>query len=165
VPDHGKQMLMKFPLDSVLSDPEFKPTDGLSLSNELFIERFEFLSDSTVLGKAVQVLSSNSYQMVMAKLNTKNNTIEKYGYEHPDATGKKSNSYFALSKEGNFYVNAHVYCDLLTICDLHGDLKYNVLGPDGLENKEFRKTYFTGIDLMNGFIVTSYIGADGTIIN
>src|SRR5690606_14205846 len=56
-------------------------------------------------------------------------------------------------------------CDLLTICDLHGDLKYNVLGPDGLENKEFRKTYFTGIDLMNGFIVTSYIGADGTIIN
>jgi hypothetical protein len=165
VPDHGKQMLMKFPLDSVLNNSEFKPTYSLSLSNELFIERFNFLNDSVVLGKAVQVLSSNSYQMVMAKLNTKTNSIENYGYEHPDATGKKSNSYFVLSKEGNFYVNGHVYCDLVTICDLQGNLKYNVLGPDGLENKEFRKTYFTGIDLIGELIVAAYIGADGTIIN
>lgn len=165
VPDHGKQMLMKFPLDSVLVNPEFKPSYGIPLSNELFIERFEFLNDSIVLGKAVQVLSSSRYQMVMAKLNINTNEIEKFGYEHPDASGEKSNSYFALSKDGNFYVNGHVYCDLLTICDLQGNLKYNILGPDDLANKEFRKTYFTGVDLMGELIVASYIGDEGTIIN
>ncbi|UXE68339.1 MAG: hypothetical protein KA713_07110 [Chryseotalea sp. WA131a] len=165
VPDHGKQMLMKFPLDSVLQNPNFKPTTGLSLLNDLFIERFEFLDDSIVLGKAVNVLSSSSYQMVMAKLNTISNRIDKYGYEQPESGGKKSNSYFALSKPHNFYVNCYLYCDLVTICDLKGNLRYNIYGPDRMDNKENMNTYFTGVDLFKNIIFAAYIGDAGIVFN
>lgn len=165
VPDHGKQMLWKFPLDSVFKNPNFKPTQGLSLLNDLFIERFQFVDDSVALGKAVNVLSSSSYQMVMAKLNTKTNKTGRYGYEHPEVTGKKSNSYFALSNSENLYVNCYTYCDLMTICSMNGSLQYNVYGPDRLENKENRKTYFTGVAVLNEFIVASYIGEDGIVTN
>ena len=165
VPDHGKQVLLKFPLDSVLLNPDFKPTESLSLLNDLFIERFNFLNDSIALGKAVNVLSSSSFQMVMAKLNITTNKISKYGYEHPEVVGPKTNSHFALSSLGNFYVNCFVYCDLITICDLNGKLRQNILGFDGLENKDNRKTYFTGVDIFNETIVASYIGDEGIVLN
>ncbi len=165
VPDHGKQMLMKFPLDSVLQNPNFKPTEGVSLLKELFIERFEFINDSIALGKAVNTLSSSSYQMAMAKLNVVANKTSRYGYENAEAVGKKSNSVFALSKALNLYVNAYWYCDLLTICDLQGNLLHNIYGSDRLENKENKKTYFTGVDILDDFIVASYIGDNGIIVN
>lgn len=165
VPDHGKKVMLKFPLDSVLSDEMYKPTKALALKDNIFIERFGLLNDSIALGKAVQVLSSNSYSMTMAKFNFNTNTTEKYGYEHPEATDKNSNSQFKLSVENNFYVNCYASFDLMTICDLDGNLKYNIYGPDGLENKDNKRTYFTGVDALNKNIIASYVGDVRLITN
>ncbi len=165
VSDHGKMIMWKFPLDSVLSNKMYKPTEKLNLRNELFIERFGFLNDSIALGKAVRVLSNSSFEMAMAKLNLNTNMTEMYGYEHTEAFGKKSNSQFALSVKNNFYVNCYGYCDLVTICDLDGNLKYNVYGPDGLTNKNNKKSYFFGVNVMGKNIIASYIGDEGIIFN
>jgi hypothetical protein len=165
VPDHGKQKLLKFPLDSVLKNPNYQPTEGLSLLSDLFVERFEFLNDSIALGKAVNVLSSSSYQMAMAQLNSLTNTTTKFGYEHPEVKGKMTNSFFALSNSGDFYVNGYVYCDLLTICKQNGDLLYNVYGPDRLSNNLNKKTYFSGVDVIGENIIASYIGEEEIVLN
>jgi len=165
VQDHGKRVMWKFPLDSVLNKKNYKPTKKLDLHNDLFIERFCFLNDTIVLGKAVGVLSNNSFDMAMAKLNLNSNVTEKYGYEHPEAVGRKSNSQFKLSVENNLYVNCYYYCDLMTICDLDGNLKYNVYGPGWLKNKDNRKSYFAAVCLTNNNIIAAYIGDVGIIFD
>lgn len=159
IPDFGKMVVWKFPLDSILNNEMYKPSIKFELHGDSFIERYGFLNDSIVLGKAVQIDNNNSsFKMAMAKLNLNSNVIKKYGYENPKAIGKKSNSQFALSVKNGIYVNCYGYCDLMTICDLDGNLKYNVYGPDGLNNKENKKSYFFGVEVMGKNIIASYIG-------
>ena len=165
VSDHGKKVMWKFPLDSILNNEMYKPTENLDLYDDLFIERFGFLNDSIALGKAVRVLSNYSFEMVTAKLKLNTNVTEVYGYEHPEAVGRKSNSQFKLSVENNLYVNCYYYCDLMTICDLDGNLKYNVYGPGWLKNKDNRKSYFTAVCLTNNNIIAAYIGDVGIIFD
>lgn len=162
VQDHGNKVMWKFPMDSIINNEKFKPTIKLDLNYDSFIERFGFLNDSIVIGKAVQIING-SWIMAMAKLNVYSNEIEKYGYEHPETTGRKSNSQFALSVNNNFYVNCYGYCDLITICDLDGNLKYNIYGPEGLENKDFKKSYFFAVDVVDKYIFGAYIGETGII--
>lgn len=165
VQDHGKKVMWKFPLDSILNNEMYKPTDNIDLYNELFIERFSFLNDSIALGKAVRVLSNSSFDMVMAKLNFNTNITEVYGYGHPEAVGRKSNSQFKLSVKNNFYVNCYGYCDLMTICDLDGNLKCNVYGSGWLNNKDNKNNYYKGVDLISNYIIASYLGDAGMIFD
>lgn len=163
VPDYGKRIMWKFPLDSVLNNKMYKPTIKLELHNESSIFRFGFLNDSIVLGKAVQERPNHVHIMAMSKLNLKSNVIEEYGYEHPKTVGDNSLSLFSLSVENNFYVNCYYYNDLMTICDLNGNLRYNVYGPDGLNNKDNKKAYFFDVDILGKNIIASYIGDIGLI--
>lgn len=163
VPDHGNKVMWKFPLDSILNNKYFKPTIKFALNYESFIEKFDFLNDSVLLGVAVQIHSDYSFSKEMSKYNLKNNSIKRYGYQHPEATGKKSSSQFALSLDNNFYVNSYFNLDLITICDLEGNLKYNIYGPDGLNNGGNKKSYYFGIDIFNDNIIASYIGDVGVI--
>lgn len=163
VQDHGNKVMWKFPLDSVLNNEMFKPKIKLELSYDSFIERFGFLNDSIVLGVAVQIFPDYSFVKAMSKLNLNTNSIEKYGYVHPKAVGKNSSSVFALSVKNNYYVNCYYQSDLMTICDLEGNLRYNVYGPEGLNNKDNKKSYYFGVDLTNKYIIASYIGDVGLI--
>lgn len=157
VSDHGKRVLWYFPLDSILINPQFKPSIKKDLYNELFMVRFSFLNDSLALGKAVHVINHHSFDMAMAKLNIITNKTEKYGYEHPEAVGDNSNSFFKLSVNNNIYVNCYINCDLLTICDLKGNLKYNVYGPGWGKKNKRRHDYFCGVDVIKNLIVTGFI--------
>jgi hypothetical protein len=163
VPDHGKKVMFKFPLDSILKNNAYKPTIKIDLRGDLFIERYGFLNDSIILGKAVQPTSNSTFVMKMCKFNLYRNAIEKYGYEHPEAVEKKSNSQFAISVKNNCYVNCYSRCDLMTICDLDGNLKCNVYGADGFNNKDNKNSYFFGVDVMGKNIIASYIGDIGLI--
>jgi len=164
VPDHGKKVMFKFPMDSILNNTNFLPTLKIDLNNEVFIARFDFVNDTIAIGKAVRVLSNSSFEMAMSKINFRNNQVEMYGYEHPETIGRfKSNSLFKLSLANNIYVNCYGAYDLMTICDLEGNLKFNVYGRDGLENKDFRKSYYSGVDFYKKYIITSYIGDIGIV--
>jgi hypothetical protein len=165
VPDHGKKLLYKFPLDSMIASPDFKPSESIALNLELFLERFGFLNDSIAIGKAVHIGSNNTFEMMMGRLNLSRNETKKFGYEHPDAIEKMSNSHFRLSHKNGLYVNCYAFCDLMTICDLDGNLKWNVYGEDGLENKDFKKTYFTAVDFFNNLIIASYVGDLAVVTN
>lgn len=156
-PDHGSRVLYKFPIDSILMNPMFKPTVKKDFKEELFIDRFGFLNDSIMLGKGVKITSASTFEMAMAKQNININVIEQFGYEHPEMTGQKSNSFFSMSVENNFYVNCYSRSDLITICDLNGNLKYNIYGPEWVNNDD-KKAYFADVDICSKFIIASYIG-------
>lgn len=163
--DHGKMVLWKFPLDSILNNEKFYPKESIVLPKKFFIERFGFLNDSIVIGKVVNVLSNNSFDMKMIKQNLKTMETESFGYEHPEATGKKSNSFFKLSTKNNIYINCYPFCDLLTICDLQGNLKCNVWGKDRLDNKGDKKDYYRSVDVIDNKIIASYLGDVGVVFN
>jgi hypothetical protein len=165
VPDHGKKVMWKYPLDSILGNEKFIPSVKLDLNYESFMDRFDFLNDSIVLGKAVKILKNGSFEMTMSKMNLNSNKIEKFGYENAETIGKKSNSVFTLSLKNNLYVNCYYLCDLVTICDLNGNLEYNIYGHDRLENKDLRKSYFFGVDIFDKYIIASYIGDTGLIFD
>jgi len=165
VADHGKKLRWKFYLDSVLQNDLYKPTESLKINYDLFMERYGFLNDSVVLGIAVKILPDHSFVKAMTKLNLHSNNIELYGYEHPEAVKKKSSSDFKISLEYNFYVNCYYYCDLMTICDLNGQLKYNVYGPGWMKNKNNKNNYFFGVDIIGKHIIASYLGDVGMIID
>jgi hypothetical protein len=163
VPDHGKKVMWKFPLDSILKNEAYRPTESIKLQGDLFLDRFNFLNDSIAIGKAVQPVGNSSYSMVTAKQNFSSKVINKFGYEHPKAVGKKSNSVFTLSLKNGIYINCYYYCDLLTINSLDGKLKYNIYGVDEMDNRNYKKAYYFGVDVMSNFIVASYIDEEGLI--
>lgn len=163
VTDHGKQKIFLFPLDSVLTQPDYLPKISYDMRKDFFMSRFDFLNDSIILGKAVTVLSSNTYDMVTARQNIKTGFIEPFGYENPKITGKKANSLFKSSIEHEFYVNAYYYYDFISICNRDGTLRKNIYGPDRTENKNFIKTYYTEVDIAGSHIIAAYLGDRGIV--
>ncbi len=128
------------------------------MDDELLLVDFGFLNDSIVLGRAIHSLSHSTFDMTMTKLNANTNEIERFGYENPECPGKKKIASFSLSVENNFYVNCYDECDLMTICDLNGNLKHNIYGPGWNDKDQDRKAYYFGSDIFNGKIVAAYIG-------
>ena len=110
------------------------------------------------LGRAIHPLSHSTFDMTKTKLNVNTNEIERFGYENPECSGKTTIASFSLSVENSFYVNCYDECDLITICDLDGNLKHNVYGPGWNDKDQDRKAYFFGSDIFNGKIVAAYIG-------
>jgi len=164
VPDYGNKVIWKFPLDSVLNNKAFMPSEKLKIRDDLFIERFDVLNDSIFVGKAVQFLENNLFSTIMSTLNIRSNVIQKFGYVNPKIDDENTASQFALSLTNNIYVNSYFKHDLITICSLDGNLLYNVYGPDGLSNKGNKKSYFFGLEIFNNKIVASYIN-DVAVIN
>ena len=166
VQDHGKLVMWKFHLDSILNNKKYKPTEKIALNNDFFIEEFDFLNDSLVLGRAIDVIDNSSYRMAMAKRNLNTNKIKKYGYEHSKVNGeKKSRFTFDLSVDDSLYVKNYFYSDLITICDLEGKLQHNVYGPGWSNNKDNKKNYFSGVEITNNHIIASYLGEAEWIFN
>lgn len=163
VPDNGKWIMYKFPLDSALNNSMFKPTIKKNFNKELFLDGFDFQNDSVALGRGVKVTSNTSFETVTAKMNFNTNFIEKYGYENPEAKGEKSNSYLAMSVKNNAYVKSYLKIDLITICDLEGNLRCNIYGPGWTKEKNVKNNFYNFADFFDRKIIFSYIGVGSKV--
>lgn len=160
VDDHGKRVRWEFPIDSILNNCNFMPIGNTGIPIKFFLEEYDFINDSIAIGKAWNIVNSSSFDNKMAKLDFNKNITTLFGYMHPKVTGEKSKFSFKLSLKDSLYVNGYLTCDLMTICDLDGNLKCNVYGPDwGTPNEEWRD-YFTGIGIINKHIIASFVGQD-----
>ncbi len=163
--DVGKKLWYKFPLDSVLSDKMFMPTVSVKLIDTLLLVYYGFLNDSIALGKAIEPFTGSPFvTMAMTKFNIKTGEIRRFGYENPKVEGRWTNSVFTLSVENGIYVNCYLNKDLITICDLNGNLKYNVYGPGWNDPIEDDNGYFYGVIIYKKRIFASYNGSSGSII-
>lgn len=160
VDDHGNQVRWKFPLDSILGNENFLPQEKIAMNPDFFLREYEFLNDTTVLGIAVIPLSVSSMEMATAKSNFSTGTTEKFGYKHPDIKDRyETYAYFKLSVKHNIYVNCYERIDLMTICDLEGNLVKNIYGEHkNTTNVNFLTCYFKGVDIYKDFILVSYLG-------
>jgi hypothetical protein len=163
--DVGKKVLHKFPLDSVLSDKMYMPDASVKLVDTLLLVYYSFLNDSIALGKAIEPFTGSPFvTMAMTKFNINSQEIRRFGYENPEVTGRFTNSYFALSVEDGIYVNCYLHKDLMTICDLNGNLKYNVYGPGWDDPGKDDNAYFGEVIIYDKKIFSAYQGSSRIIV-
>jgi len=163
--DVGKKVLHKFPLDSVLSDKLYMPDASVKLIDTLLLVYYSFLNDSIALGKAIEPFSGSPFvTMAMTKFNINVGEITRFGYENPMVKGKFTNSYFDLSVENGIYVNCYLFKDLMTICDLDGNLKYNVYGPGWDDPEKDDNGYYYDVVIYEKNIFASYLGSKGSVV-
>jgi hypothetical protein len=160
VTDHGKQRVLSFDLDSVVSHAaSYMPEVKMKMDRALFPDYFQIVNDSISIGKIIQPIGSNNFKPRVGKMNMNTGEITLMKYEHPKITERKRSS-VAVSIEHGIYVEYYNKRDLLTICNLDGDLICNIYGPNWDPtwgpNNYYSKAVFCGDK-----IYAAYLGERG----
>lgn len=156
VSDHGKNRIFSYDLDSAILDPAYLPVEKMKMDGEIFPDRYVYLSDTLSIGIVIQVLGDSDYQPVMCRFNMRTGEITPMSYKVNPKVNKKRIS-FALSPENGIYVECYRPHDLMTICSLEGNLKYNIYGPNWDSDTE-SKDYFGPVVFCGDKIVALYSG-------
>ncbi len=134
VSDHGKQKIFSYHLDSVLANPQnYSPALKMAMDASQFPDRYHYINDTLCIGLIIEPIGNNNFHPSVGKWNMLNGTIEKMPYTHPKIEKKRITH--AVSMEHNQYVEAYIYHDLLTVCNLEGELLYNIYGSKWEENQ------------------------------
>lgn len=156
VSDHGKNKIFSFDLDSAITDPAYLPVDKTKMGEKVFPDKYVYITDTLSIGIAIQRLENNDYLPVISKFNMQTGEITPMHYSINPRV-KKKRIFFALSMEYGIYVECYAPHDLMTICDLDGNLKCNVYGPEWDKNT-YGKDYFGSVVICKDRIVALYSG-------
>jgi hypothetical protein len=154
VPDHGKQKIFVYEPDSVIANPQYMPEVKMTMNRELFPDKYWYINDSLSIGTVIEPKGNAAFSQYVAKLNMNTGEIKKMKYEHPDIERKRVN--LAVSVENNIYVECYAHHDLMTVCTLEGDLKYNIYGRYWNDRTSNRFEYFRDVVFCNDKIVALY---------
>ncbi len=161
--DYSQVVIYKYHIDSLLSNKRYLPKKVVSFKVTQILSNFIPLNDSVFLGLGAHTTSSSSFVKEIIKLNIKTNRMGTFGYQNPEIKefgGKNTHSFFAGAKNKNRYVRSYLSQDLMTICDIEGNLVCNVYGPewDGRKEKRFDVDFFNEVALCRNYIIAAYNG-------
>ena len=156
VSDHGKNRIFSYDLDSVLTDPGYLPIEKMKMGEQTFPSNYTYINDTLSIGVTIQRLGNNDFLPVVGKFNMSTGEIKQMGYTiNPNIKIKRTT--FNISMEHGIYVECYGRHDLMTICSLDGDLKYNIYGPDW-DTETHGIKYYGLVEFCNNRIVTLYSG-------
>lgn len=156
VSDHGKQKIFSYELDSVLENPSYLPPVKMDLKGTQFPSEYEYINDTLCIGRIIKPIGNNDFKPSVGKWDMTTGEIRLMAYEHPEI--EKPRFTFAVSVENGIYVQSYNYHDLLTICDLDGNLKYNIYGPRWNNRKQNKVDYYSKSQVCGDKIIVSYSG-------
>jgi hypothetical protein len=154
VSDHGKQKIFGYELDSVICNPHYMPEVKMTMNQAFFPSRYWYINDSLSIGIIIEPIGNSDYSKHVAKLNLNTGEIKKMKYEHPDIRKKRIRC--AVSVEHKIYVECYSHHDLITVCSLDGDLKYNIYGQYWSDKTSNRFNYFGEVVFCNDRIFALY---------
>jgi len=150
VNDHGKQKIFAYNIDSVLADQGYSPTVKMEMNEKLFPDKYQYFSDTLSMGLIITPIGNNDFDQTVGKWNMSTGEIKLFPYKHPDI--KKKRIHFAVSIENNIYIECYTIRDLITICNLDGDIMYVIYGPEWSEEPSsieyFGKAVFCGNSIL-----------------
>ncbi|MDR2968262.1 MAG: 6-bladed beta-propeller [Tannerellaceae bacterium] len=162
VNDHGRQRILSYDLDSILANPCYIPEVKMIMNNTIFPSIYKYINDTLSIGQIIEPIGNSDFSQSIGRWNMTTGTVTKMNYTHPDI--KKKRVAFAASKEHGIYVESYRGYDLISICDLDGNLKYNIYGRHWNKNPTGRKIdYFDSIIFCKDRIVTRYCGGEAFI--
>ncbi|MDR1913309.1 MAG: TolB-like 6-bladed beta-propeller domain-containing protein [Clostridiales bacterium] len=162
VADHGKQKIFSYDLDSVVSHASsYTPEVKMEMDEALFPDYYQIVNDSISICRIIQLIGTNDFKPRVGKVNMITGEITFMKYEHPKITDRKRSGVVASIEHG-IYVEYYSEHDLMTICNLNGDLICDVYGPDWDitrgPNDYYKKVIFCGDK-----IYAKYLGEKGGI--
>jgi len=127
VSDHGKLNILSYDIDSVFADTAYMPEVKFKFTKTIFPDRYDYINDTLCISRIIEPVGNSDFQQTVAKFNMLTGEITPMKYTHPNI--KKKRTLFAASMEHGLYVEVFSLYDLITICSIDGDLKYNIYGP------------------------------------
>lgn len=158
VTDHGKQKIFSYSLDSILANPSYIPEVKMDMKAEQFPDKYKYINDSLCIGRIIEPIGNSDFKQSLGKWNMSTREITRMKYEHPGI--EKKRVCFALSMDNGIYAEAYSNHDLISICTLDGDLKYNIYGSNWDNKKSNKIHYFDDVEFCNDKIVASYSGGE-----
>lgn len=155
--DYGKQKILSYSIDSILSNASYVPCEKTAINNYEFPSRFEYINDTLSFALFIKRLEDGDYKPVVSKWNMQTGDCTFMDYMgHPDL--KKKRVSFSVSFKDGIYAEAYWYNDLMTICSLDGDLKYSLYGTNWNNKNTNEDRYFRDVYFCNKHIIASYLG-------
>lgn len=160
VSDHGKQKIFHYNLDSVIADKLYEPKVRINMSGNKFPDKYQYINDTLSVALIIEPTGNSGYNQSVAKWNMNTGNIVPMKYKHPDITKKRVN--IAACPEKKIYVECYSFYDLITICDLNGNLIYNIYGPDW-DVSNTKNKYYNKVQFCKEYIFALYTGEDNLI--
>ncbi|MDR2810840.1 MAG: 6-bladed beta-propeller [Tannerellaceae bacterium] len=167
VTDNGKQEVFAYPIDSILADADYIPEKKATINvmhNGSFPDKYQYICDTLCIGLMVERSERSRADQYVGKWNMQTGKITPMKYERiqADRSASPKRIAFAASEEHNLYVEAYQSYDLLTICTLNGELRYNIYGPKWSSRKlrSNRIAYYDLPAFVGNQIVVLYLGGD-----
>lgn len=160
VSDHGKMKIFSYDMDSVLANPEhYSPSVKAEMNMTQFPSHYLYMSDTLSLTRLITPTSVSTFEDGVAKWNIEQMTFEPMPYEHPDIKNKRIT--IAASPDLSIYVECYSRHDLMTICDMDGNLKCNVYGPNWDNGSgKVKKHHYGEATFCGDKLIASYAGGD-----
>ena len=156
--DHGKQKLLSYDLDSLVTNPStYKFHTKAKFDKELYPDRCCYINDTLVISAITQVYKDLRYSELAGTWNMVTGEMN-IGYENSKI--KKRRFAFDASEEAGVYVKCYSHYDLMTICNLDGSIKYDVYGPNWDEDITNTCHYNMDVRIGKDKIYALYSGED-----
>lgn len=152
--DGGKRKLFSYDIDSLLMNENYSFTTKTDLIWD-YPANFVYVEDTFTIAQMADFNSTGEGKLSTGIWNLRTGEYNK-GYEHPSI--EESIFQFAASPNAGIYVVCYSYYDLMTICDLSGNLKYNIYGPKWSDKSRDFKYTSMGACIGGDKIFTLYSG-------
>jgi hypothetical protein len=163
VSDHGKNKIFSYELDSILVNPLlYMPDVKMNMNEGQFPNTYEYISDPLCIGMIIEPIGVSDFKPSIARWNMQTGEIVKMKYEHPKIK-KKKRICFAVSMNRGIYVEGYNHNDLMTICSLDGNLKYNIYGPKFEIGNSNRMAYYKKAIFCGDKLLALYTGGEAWI--
>ena len=159
LPDNARMKLYTYYIDSLLVDPAWQPELKCSFPEDQIPDECVYVNDTLCIGRVLLPIGVNDFRTGVCCWNMETEAIRLMPYQHPKI--KKKRAECIVSPEHNLYVDAYHRDDLLTFCDLDGNLKCNVYGPSWQDGEwtHGKKQFVKGV-ICNDKLIVGYSGKD-----
>ncbi len=154
VTDHGKQKIFSYSLDSILTDTMHIPQVKMKMDKTLFPDKYQYINDTLLMGVMIEPTGTSGFNHAIAKINANTGKIRTMTYKHPKIERKRV--CFAASIEHGIFVECYNNHDLITFCDLDGNLKYNIYGKKWNDKTTNKFSYYEGVIFTKENIIASF---------
>jgi len=164
VPDNGKNTIFCFELDSIITQPHYIPKERLKFSINQIPNDLQYMNDSIAIGSIIIPTSNSDYRPAVGIWNMRTNDIKLINsHDHPQIERKRTS--FAVSVERGIFVEAYRFHNLMTICDLDGNLKCYIYGNKWDTSTQNRFVFYQKVGFCKDKIIASYTDGDVNFIH
>ena len=164
VSDHAKYQFFFFDLDSVLADPHYISKERLKFDRSQLPIELQYINDTLSIGYFVLPVSNSDFRPAVGKWNMSTDEVTILNtHDHPEIQRKRAS--FAASLEHGMFIEGYRHHDLMSICDLDGNLKYYIYGAKWDNRTQNKVIFYTKIIFCKDKIVALYGDGDDNFIH